>query len=330
MSWARREVELTPQQAIEMARKELSPYWVGSDPLLIGLEQQGAMQAFPLDRDFIKQFWLILIVDPTTFWGSSVVRVIQEWESRYRSLSLKFLVIYSTLYEFQREPSQVHQWVSDELPSCVQCLDANSNLVAAFRGTALPKALLFNQGQKLFETSSPHWISDMDLQIHLALRMTDPGLPLQTNLKGIDGLVVDNQSIPLNLTSLSQSKIQFLGDWSGDETKIWTQDPNAAIQLVSPGSEVAVLARPQNEAENFPQMSVELNGLPPYDSARGSSIRVSDALDLSAHVNRAKLFSLLVNLPAHERDVTIRFKDLKDTPLEVYGLRFGERMKVKL
>ncbi len=328
MSWGNKSKELTAEEAIAIAREELAPYWFGSDPLLIGLEQGGGYQAFPLNRDFVKKLWLILIVDPTTFLGESILDLIREWEKRYRVLSLNVLVIYSVRYQFQKNPRAAQRWIEGEATTCVRCVDVNSRLVSAFHATDLPKVLLFREGVRLFEYIGKNWIFETDFQIHKALRMADPGLPLPPVLQGLDHLTLDTQMVDLNSTTLGFPGLSLLGNWSHDEEKIWTNDEDARLNFRSFGSEVALLARPKEESDSTPTLVVELNGLPPYDAVRGSSLRVSESSDLVASLNGLNLFSILTELPTHERNVTVRFKNIKECPIEIYGLRFGEKMRV--
>ena len=327
MSWTRKEKELSPQEAIALAREELSPYWMGSDPLLIGLEQAEGYQAFPLNREFIKQLWLVIIVDPTTFCGVSALDLVREMESRYRVLSLNILVVYSVRYHFQKNPTAAQKWFEEATTTCVRCFDVNSRLVSAFRGVEMPKVLLFKEGKKLFEFSGQGWISEMDSNVQKALRLSDPGLPLLPVLKSVKGLSFDLQSVNLNANSMSFPGLILSGHWDADEEKIWTKDVDAQLSFRSAGSEVSILARTKDNTDIVPSLVVELCGLPPYDAVRGKHLRMSDNSELIVTLSESKLFSILTQLPSDERQVTVRFRNVNNSPVEIYGLRFGDRMR---
>ncbi len=328
MIWNKKQKEVTPEEALAAAREELSPYWFGSDPMLIGLDQgNGDYRAFPLYREFVKQLWLIIIVDSTSFWGSSILELTREWETRYRVLSLNILIIYAVRYQFQKNPTAAQKWIEEATTTCVRCFDVNSHLVDAFHGDSLPKALLFKEGKKLLEFSGQNWIGEVDLHIQKALRMTDPGLPLFPVLKVVGGISYDVQSIDLTKREPKMRGLSLVGKWTYDEDKIWTNDPEAKLSFESPGSEVSILARARDNSDFIPFLMIELNGLPPYDSVRGRSLRVSETSDLIVTLNESKLFHLLTGLAPTERQVMISFRNVKESPVEVYGLRFGERMQ---
>ncbi len=329
MSAGRGEKELTAQEAIALAQEELSPFWFGSEPLLIGLDQGGQVQVFPLERDFSKQLWLIIVVDPASFWGDSVFDIVQELESRYRVLGLNILVIYSVKYQFQKSPNAARKWVPEKKTTSVQCFDVNCHLAAGFRAVELPKVLLFKEGVRLFETSSKGWVAEADEQIQKALRMTEPGLPLAPVISIVDGVIYDTSSVNFNSSSLAIPGFKLLGNWHHDHEKVWTDDPAAQLSFISPASEVSILARPKEDLEAVPHFLVELMGQPPYDAVRGGSLRVSENSELIVQVKDAKFYSLLTGLPVNERGVSLRFENVKQCPIEIYGLRFGEKMKAR-
>ena len=41
MAWKRKEKKLTPDEAIALAKKELAPFWIGSEPLFAAIKNVG-------------------------------------------------------------------------------------------------------------------------------------------------------------------------------------------------------------------------------------------------------------------------------------------------
>ena len=50
MVWKPREKELTAEEAIEQAAKELAPFWYGCSPLLAGILEDGIFLTLPLSE----------------------------------------------------------------------------------------------------------------------------------------------------------------------------------------------------------------------------------------------------------------------------------------
>ena len=53
MAWKPKEKQLTPEEAIAQARKELAPYWLNSEPLLAAVRgDDQKITVHPLAKDF--------------------------------------------------------------------------------------------------------------------------------------------------------------------------------------------------------------------------------------------------------------------------------------
>jgi hypothetical protein len=326
VSWGRRARELTRDEAIAQARLELAPYWFGAEPMLVGLEDGSEIHAFPLEGNFTRETWLVLLADSTTFWGSSIIECVRAWEERYRLVGLNILVVYHALYQFQRNPTAAQKWMEEEVISCVRCFDVNSALIQALRGTVMPKALLYKDAQLYLEVSGEEWISKTDLKIQQVLRMMDPGLPFPPVMSQIQNLVYDCERIDFGSRAVESGRAVFTGRWEQNEEKVWTQDPDATVVFRVTGSELAILAQPSREDASA-AIAVELCGLAPYELVRGKHLRISENAELVVQLIGPKLYWVLTGLPAHEREVTLRFRNLTVSGVELYGIRFGNRMK---
>src|SRR5690349_8284099 len=93
MVWKPKEKELSRDEAIELARKELAPHWVGGPPLLAAVRAGNQATVVPLDPGFHKQAWLIYFIDLTDYHRTRVLEHIQKFQHRYGDFTLRTLMI---------------------------------------------------------------------------------------------------------------------------------------------------------------------------------------------------------------------------------------------
>jgi len=178
LSWKPKEKDLTPEEAIALAQKELSPFWAGSLPQIAGVIKEGRPVVVPLSPDFIKKAFLLFLVDPTTFAGETTFEFAREWFQRFNVHELGIFVILLPPYPFWRSAETLRRQVEELGAEFTLILDADDTLGKAFHSGPVPKVLLLDRGKKVFEYEGENWLDNTEIDIHNFLRITDPGLPL--------------------------------------------------------------------------------------------------------------------------------------------------------
>ena len=116
MAWKPKEKPLTHEEAIAVARAELAPFWMGSEPLIAAIRaREGKASVHPLDKDFERRSWALIFVDLMNYKGEGVLRYAREWARRYAAHNLGVLLVV--------RPSLL-------IPVCRGCLGADPQAYA--------------------------------------------------------------------------------------------------------------------------------------------------------------------------------------------------------
>ena len=178
MIWKPKEKDLTPEEAVVIAKKELTPFWFGSPPLLAGIEHEGRSLIVPLNKEFIKKGWMIFLIDPTDFAGESAMLYAKEWYRRYNLNNLGFIIVLVPSYDYLRRPESIKKLIEREQISFPLVLDAQGALAHALSATTLPKIVLLDGGRVVQAYDGGEEFNEIEHHLQKFLRSTDPGLAL--------------------------------------------------------------------------------------------------------------------------------------------------------
>lgn len=356
--WKPKEKELTVEEAVEIAKKEAAPFWFGIEPQITGVSQDGMISVFPLDQNFSKKSWLIFFIDPTLFSSESSITYAKEWYRRYHMHHLEFLFVLSCTYDFFKDRGTIYKLIEKyQLPFPV-ALDSEATLAAAFGAGHLPLVTLLHQGTSRFSYSGTDWLTNTETEIQSFLRASDSGLPLLPFFIPKKGVYRDVFRMELGFQPRLGREVKFLasdqfsgtpngamkngffhgvrpremeegilfisGSWFQDHEKIATLDSSASLGFRSPGGRVTLYAERFSQKGEIPVISVEIDGNPIYDAISGDSISLDEQGQSVLLIDRPQGYSMLIDLPEDQREVTLRFPYADQSPVAIYGIRFGD------
>jgi hypothetical protein len=363
MIWKPKEKELTPEEAVVIAKKELAPFWFGSPPLLAGIEHDGLPLIIPLSKDFFKKSWMIFLIDPTDFEGESALVYAKEWFRRYHLNNLGFILVLVPSYEYLRRPQSIQKLMEKQQMSFPLVLDSQGALAQALNATKFPKIVLLSKGQILQSHDGEEAFSEIENRLQKFLRSLDRGLPLlplffpkTEAVKDVaryefgyqpkmgapmmvfpePGFVTGDDNIRRakfvvpktegdDQDSEISEKFIISGEWLQYPEGIVTADATAYIQLMSPAAKVSLIAAPAGKPGlEPPRIGVDVGGLAVYDAISGEDVKMEDSGETQVRIVKPNLYHILVGLPKKQRKVILRFPNAKRSPVAIYGLRFGE------
>jgi hypothetical protein len=356
MGWKPKEKPLTAEQAIEMVKAELAPWWFGSAPLVAAVRQPrgGAVTLHPLDEAFKNRARLIFVLDPTGFAGEEMLFYIKEWHRRYKAHELEFLLVLKPCYKYLRQPTSIERFIRREQIPFPITLDHDGLLAAAFAAEAeYPKLLLIASGQFVFQSEGPQWFVDAELKLQKFLRSRDPGLSLlepfapaegQQPLKDVGkfdlgrGRGVSFPAAGFKLSGafgiggfrgtrpqqLKPGQLFISGTWMQDEERIATSDSSSVIGFRSSGSHVSVLAECVAKPGEEARIEILIDGGPVWDEIRGEHLVLSEEGTSIVEVEKPGLYHLLAKLPAGNREITLRFPQASRKNIALYAIRMGD------
>lgn len=328
MAWKPKEKQLTPDEAVELARRELAPYWLGTEPLLAGVRgADGRATAHPLDKSFEKKAWLLLFADVTDFSGEALLKYAREWVRRYSSHELGILLIARQSYSFLSVAKSLLPFLGKGFEAFPVAVDPEGLITEAFGGgkQVYPAAKLLHQRKVVFDRSGANWAEGAEKELQRFLRLADPGLPLPLPFEPAVEGSRDIAGAELGLRSRSPL-FKFTGRFAQEPDRVVVQDPAASIRFASPSPRISIVAQSTAAAGEPTRMRVELNGDTVYDSVAAADLSFGDDGGSEIKVSEGRLYHVLHSLPVDKgREITLRFPDSDRLPVAVYGVRFASR-----
>jgi hypothetical protein len=361
MTWKPKEKELTPAEAIALAKKELSPYWLGSAPKIAAVKSGDKFLIFSLDPQFEKKPWLILLVDVTQFSGYSALHYAKEWHRRYNTHHLGILLILLPVYQFLTQTKEVIKpFLELQQVQFPVVVDIDGGYSGAFEteeeAVASPKVLLLDKSKRFFEYSGQNNLSKVEIDIQSFLRASDPGLPLLPVFLPQQKMIQDVLRIELGMhpkvgqtapfveegfhpttngyragqfhgmrpKSMKSDQIFLSGSWTQDSERIMTSDASAVIGFLSPSAVVSLIAQAVTKSEDLAVIAIEINGSPVTETFSGVHVKMDENGQSVLYLEQRHLHHILTDLPASHREITLRFPEATRHPVAIYGFRFGE------
>lgn len=351
MSWKPKEKPLTAEQAIELAKSELSRFWFGSTPLLAAVQTGNHATVHPLDKSFSESPWLVFFLDPMNYSGGSSLIYAREWERRYGLNNLRTLVVLRPAYSQLKATLTENLFYRKTLDPYVIAIDTDGMLCKAFQVREFPKVILIKENQQFLKREGKGWREGTELEIQKFLRSVDPGLPLSPVFRGSEDLIFDTEKIEFGLESSypapgfradeGGAKVALFskarpsqppangffikGKWTLEGDRISTQDLHAEISFTSPASHIAIVAQSLSKISEASKIVVELNEVPVYEAAAGEDLIMSDEGQSLLPVKEGRIYHMMRKLPAKKkREVTLLFTSADRVPVALYGIRFGE------
>ncbi len=349
----KKDEDLTPQEAIAAAKKELAPYWFNSSPLYAAIKTANGPTVFPLTNDAkdLALPVLVMALDLMNYAGREALSYIKEWYSRYAGVGLQMAVIIRPTYPFLRIPATLQQFCRREGFQVPMCLDHEGLYAEAFKITKYPKVRLMHWGNVILEQDGKDWVNNIENKIHGFLRAHDPGLPLhkifvpETPFAHDQGEMEFGKSggTIFSLPGFQKSQSAFLvgnfkgtrptwvdkgevflsGKWIQDGDRVATSDPTATMGFQSLGPRFSFIAQCLGKPGDVSRVIIELENAPLVDVFYGSDLSVDDEGRALMKVDTGKVYHALRTLPEDNREITLRFPNADKAAVAIYGVRFG-------
>jgi hypothetical protein len=334
MVWKPKEKELTVEEAIALAKRDLAPFWLGSEPLLAAVRGPDQhVNVYPLNPEFEKRAWLVFTLDLASFASESALLHATEWHRRYAALDLGFLAFFRSGYRFMSSARALEPLAKRLELGFPAVVDGGGLFQEAFGNAAgaLPQLTLLSGKKRVFEFPAADWKKSGEIALQKFLRSQDPGLPLPPIFRPESAHeVVDLVKVDFGLRALhSRVAIQLGGKWITEDDRVVTSDPEATATFRSPGTHVSLLAQSAANTESeYTRVSIErADGDPLFDDAAGEDLVREEDGATGLRFTSAEAKHAIVDLPAKHRELRLRFPLADRLPVALYSLIFGEIAK---
>jgi hypothetical protein len=361
MSWKKKEKPLTPEEAIDLARKELAPFWFGVEPMFAAVKDPagGKATAHPLEKQFFVSPRLIFFFDPLTHSGTLALMYAREWRARFKVLGLEFLFVIRPHFGFVRQRPFIQAYLQSQSLEVPAVVDHDGALSEAFGAdaTRLPKVLLLSGGQVEMSAEGKMCFQGFEERLHEFLRKKDPGLALAPTFDPADkGIRVSHDSGTIDFGATSKTRFaspgfqsgeqghrigvfaplgeapprlrpgEFAlhGTWIQDGERIATNDSAAAISIRLPASGLSIITESQGTSfADEALIQVLVADRPAWDGIIGEVVILSEEGRSVIKSARAAIMEVLHSVRESDRLITLKFPTAKRVPVALYSLRFS-------
>lgn len=360
MIWKPRPVDLTRDEAIDLAKKELAPNWHRLTPQMAGVKTETGYVAYPLASDFLEKSWLIVFVDSTNYSIRTFSAYLEEWIERYNEHGLSILFVVFPTYRFCQSMENMRQLTDSESMRVPFVLDSDQSLSYAFSANVPPKFLLLHKGKNQFEYTDQKVLATTETKIQHFLRVEDPGLSLLPEFLPQAAVVHDTQRTEFGygprigeeayfgkpgFTPTSEGyrvghfshtlpehvldgQVVLGGEWKQNAERIETSDSKAFMSFLVEHQNCSIVAEALTSMAEVAMINIELNGVPVYDLIADEDMIFDDSGSSIVKVAGPRLYLLLKGAPGKKRhQLVLKFPTAKTVPIAIFGLRFGGALK---
>lgn len=327
----KKQIILTQDEAIAMAKKELAPYWIYSAPVVTVLPPP-ANQLFPLDSKFNEKTWVFLNLDPTDIQSNRLLKLALEWNGRYSAFNFSLLLIIHPTFEFYKTAKTSEEIMNRLNLRVPTVLDFELAFYKLMETKGLPQVDIIQGGKFIYRES----VGDLNLEkaqkieqeLQRILRLPDPGLslPYVYEPENASSFFV-RRVFSLNMSEVDKAKnidLGIKGKWNFENGRISTQDKDAEISFKSLASRVVIVAEPYQERTGGSSLVMLINGLPVAESLIGPDAKFDEVQNAVVSFKEAGSFSILKDLDSRNREITLKFPLAGTKPIAIHGLRFFE------
>jgi hypothetical protein len=352
MVWKPKEKELTLEEAVVLAKRELAPLWSGSEPLVAAIRgSQGRKPSiFPLASQFSAVPRLFIFVDPTQPSSEFLLRYGREWAKRYGPNGCELLAIFRLPYTGLAQAQDFEELLRKSPLGFPVAIDRDGLLAEALTAEELPAVVLLHKGKVVFVDLDWRRPSETELRLQKYLRETDPGLPLRPAFLGDAVAPVDELSIelgrgrgsvfpapgfqgdvrgfgtaqfkgPIQAGDLSKAPFFIQGNWIQDQDRIATSDPAAVLAFHASRANVAIVGSCLTKIGGTCKILIEVGERPVFDVFAGEAVQMDEDGNSRVVLEGLQLYPMLQALTPDSRRVTLRFPAAREFPIAIHGLR---------
>ncbi len=328
MAWKPKEKDLTHEEAIELARKELTPRWIGLPPQFAAIRSDGMKsRIFPLDPDFSKKSWLLHFIDVTRMESQGAIAALKELQRRYEPHGLSPLLVLTPRYGYQTQRQNMETFLRFHQLNLPSVIDLDGMITEAFETNSTPRIILLKQGQVAFNRSTLRELTVAEQEIQNFLRSSDPGLALLRLMKPSVDWVTDQGEVNF-FQDRSNPKIKKEGRWQENpgERCLITDDSNASLSFKFQGTSLALLSRVTSALKEPGRISIEIDSAAIFEPNADEDLAFDEEGRSLIRVLDPRLYRVARGLGPGLHRLTLRFPSANQIPVSVYGARFGTSM----
>jgi hypothetical protein len=315
----RKEKPLTIEEIKAGLKKQNSPNWLHSEPILSLYPTPEGIRILPLAERAESDLLLLFLVDLTHYSFELVLESIERLHHEYKGLPWKPVLVIEPKYLFLKDSRFFERFRAYKSFNSTPILfDTKGEWFDQFQaGNGL--ILLLNRGIEILRVpllpGVAEQISHAERALQDGLRLDDPGLPL---------FKVKPQEFArtADLRITTPQELTLTGNWMISPGSIMSEDSNAQISLYFEGTHLRVVANSHPNSREPTRFVITLNQEPLPSVHYGANTKLGEKGSSVSEIGKTQGIHELISANTPLRgDIRIKFLNAVENPVIIYGFR---------
>jgi hypothetical protein len=313
---------LTLEEIKEKMLTQGAENWPHSEPHFGLLPTPEGIQLLPLSYLAETGLLVLFLVDLVDFSFSQVLEAVEHLRSSLSNLPWEVVIVAEEKYSFSRNPHFLDRYrITRSFSSIPFLYDQNGDYFARFRASSGHRMVVLHKGNEVLNLPMtpdfPGNLAKVEQQLHDALRIDDPGLPLPD-------IALAKFTRPMDRRLIPAEELILQGHWIQTTHAVASEDSQAAVSFPIQGYQVRLIATTHGNSRETTRMSITFNDEPLQSAHFGAATRQAEKGTAIAEVSKgAGIFEIIHSNVELKGTVKIRFLNAVENPIILYGVRIA-------
>ncbi|NDF14038.1 hypothetical protein EB061_01780 [bacterium] len=311
---------LTLEEIKERMIHQSAENWPHSEPHFGLLPTQEGIKVLPFSHLAETGLLVLFLVDLVDFSFALVLDAVEHLRSSLSNLPWDAVIIAEEKYAFSRSPQFLDRYrITRSFSNIPFLYDQKGDYFGRFQAESSPRIVVLHKGIDVLNLPmGPDFaenLATVEQQLHDALRIDDPGLPLPDISRARFGRPMDRRLIPAK-------ELILQGNWIQTADAVASEDSQATVSFPIQGNQVRLIATTHGNSRESTRMAISFNDEPLQSAHFGSATRQAEKGSAIAEVSKgAGIFEIIHSNVEMKGTVKIRFLNAVENPVILYGVR---------
>jgi hypothetical protein len=311
---------LTIEEIKEKMIHSSTENWPHSEPHFGLLPTQEGVKVLPLSPLAESGLLVLFLVDLVDYSFGLVLDAIEHLRAHLKNLPWDAVILTEEKYSFSRNPQFLDRFRMTRTFSSVPFLyDQKGDFFEHFQAKAGPRMVLLHRGNSVLNVPMtpdfPEQLKLLEQQLHDALRIDDPGLPLPVISRANFPRPMDKRLIPAE-------ELILQGNWVQAAHAVASEDSQGAVSFPIQGYQVRLIATTHGNSREATRFSITFNDEPLPSAHFGAATRQAEKGIAVGEITKGSgIFEIIHSNVEMKGTIKIRFLNAVENPVILYGVR---------
>lgn len=311
---------LTLEEIKEKMIAQSAENWPHSEPHFGLLPTPEGIKVLPLSPQAESGLLVLFLVDLVDFSFGLVLDSVEHLRSSLKQLPWDAVMITEEKYAFSRSPQFLDRFRMTRSFSTIPFLyDQKGDYFEHFQANKGSRIVVLHRGNEVLNLPmTPDFaiqLARVEQQLHDALRIDDPGLPLP-------GIAQIHFPRPIDRRTIPADELTLQGNWIQAAHAVASEDSQGAVSFPIQGNQVRLIATNQGNSREPTRFSITFNDEPLSSAHFGAATRQAEKGIAVGEITKGSgIFEIIHSNVEMKGTIKIRFLNAVENPVIIYGVR---------